>query len=90
MWSVLEKKTVIKSLNKAPQVVLRRYEAWKRIIELEGPRGLKLIKGFHDEKLAGKWRGYRSSRLGLQWRVIYRVEKDVLEVYVFEINPHEY
>jgi hypothetical protein len=31
-----------------------------------------LIKGFHDEALSGQWAGHRSSRLGIQWRVIYR------------------
>jgi toxin HigB-1 len=40
------------------------------------PMGLRLIKGFHDEALAGGWKGCRSSRLGDQWRVIYRVMAD--------------
>jgi len=31
------------------------------------------IKGFHDEALPDEWKGHRSSRPGLQWRVIYRV-----------------
>lgn len=90
MWAVLEKKTVTKGLRRTPRPVLVRYEAWKRIVELEGPAGLRLIKGFHDEALKGPWQGYRSSRLGLQWRVIYKVERDRLEVYVVEVNPHEY
>ena len=63
---------------------------WKRIIELEGPQGLQLIKGFRDESLKGNWKGYRSSRLNRQWRVIYKVTKKLCEVYVFNINPHEY
>ena len=90
MWVVFEKKIVQKSLKKAPNEVLKRYEAWKRIVELSGPQGLRLIKGFHDEALKGDWKGYRSSRLGIQWRVIYKVEKDILEIYVFEINAHKY
>ncbi len=90
MWQIFEKKTVQKTIKKAPKDVLKKYETWKRIVELSGPQGLKKIKGFHDEVLAGKWKGFRSSRLGLQWRVIYKFEKGLLEVYVFEINPYKY
>lgn len=90
MWTVYEKKIVRKMIKRMPRDVLIRYEAWKRIVELEGPNGLKIIKGFHDEALKGKRKGFRSSRLGIQWRVIYKVNKDYLAVYVFEINPHKY
>lgn len=90
MWGIYEKKSVRKVLKRMPKDVLIRYEAWKRIVEFQGPGGLRLIKGFHDEALKGKWRGYRSSRLGLQWRVIYKIQKDYYKVYVFEINPHKY
>lgn len=90
MWQILEKKTVTRALRRTPRPVLVRYEAWKRIVELEGPKGLRLIKGFHDEALKGEWRGHRSSRLGLKWRVIYAVKREHLEVYVVEVNPHEY
>jgi len=90
MWQVFEKKSVAKVVRRAPREVRVRYEAWKRIVELEGPPGLRLVKGFHDESLKGEWKGLRSSRLGLQWRVIYEVEKEALRVYVLEVNPHEY
>ena len=90
MFKVYEKKVVGKSLKKAPQEVIKRYEAWKRIVEVSGPQGLRLIKGFHDESLRGDWKGFRSSRLGIQWRVIYIIEKGLLEVHVFEVNPHKY
>ncbi len=90
MWQIFEKKSVARALRRAPREIRVRYEAWKRIVELEGPAGLRLMKGFHDEALRGQWKGKRSSRLGKQWRVIYEVEKDVLLVYVFEVNPHEY
>jgi addiction module RelE/StbE family toxin len=90
MWSVFEKRSLERSFRKVPKEVLARYEAWKRIVELQGPQGLREIKGFHDESLRGTWQGFRSSRLGLQWRVIYRIEKSHLEVHVMEVNPHEY
>jgi addiction module RelE/StbE family toxin len=51
---------------------------------------LRAIKGFHDEALAGEWKGYRSSGLGLQWRVIYRVVADALLVQIIQVTPHDY
>lgn len=90
MWGIFEKRAVAKVLKKAPREVVVRYEAWKRIVELGGPDGLRAVKGFHDESLKGQWKGFRSSRLGIKWRVIYLVEREALEVYVIEVNPHEY
>ena len=90
MWVIYEKRPVLKVLDRLPSDVLLKYEAWKRIVELEGPVGLRSIKGFHDESLKGEWKGYRSSRLGKKWRVIYTVAKGQLEVYVVEVMPHTY
>jgi mRNA-degrading endonuclease YafQ of YafQ-DinJ toxin-antitoxin module len=52
--------------------------------------GIRLIAGFHDEALAGKWKGSRSSRLGDQWRVIYRVVPEHLTYYIESVTPHDY
>jgi len=90
MYTLLEHKDVIKILKKLPKEILKNYVAWKRIVELEGPQGLKFIKGFHDEALKGDWKGFRSSRLNRQWRVIYKADHEALEVYIIEINPHTY
>lgn len=90
MWTIFENKTLIKTLRKTPIDVIKHYELWKRIVELEGVQGLKLIRGFHDEALKGQWEGYRSSRLTRQWRVIYKAEKKLLEIYVIDVNPHNY
>jgi addiction module RelE/StbE family toxin len=90
MYTVLEHKEVIKTLKKIPVEIQKNYLAWKRIVELEGPQGLRLIKGFHDEALKGGWQGFRSSRLSRLWRVVYRVDKDQLIVYVVEVNAHRY
>jgi addiction module RelE/StbE family toxin len=43
----------------------------------------------NDEALAGQWKGFRSSRLSGQWRVIYRVEKDEVAVYVVRASAHD-
>ena len=90
MWIILEQKSVVKTIRRLPLDVGVKYEAWKRIVELEGPKGLRQIKGFHDEALKGEWKGFRSSRLGKKWRVIYLIVKDQLEVFVIEVNPHAY
>lgn len=90
MWTIFEKKSVVKKLKKVPSEILDKYEAWKRIVELAGPMGLRVIKGFHDEALKGDWKGYRSSRLGIQWRVIYLRDDQKLEVFVIEVTPHKY
>ena len=73
MWGIYEHRQLQKSMAKAPKEIVKRYEKWKDIVQVSGPQGLRLIKGFHDENLKGEWQGYRSSRLGLQYRVIYQV-----------------
>ena len=90
MWRVLEHGRVDRQLAKAPREVLQRYEKWKDIASISGPPGVRLIRGFHDEALHGEWRGFRSSRLGDQWRVIYRVASKELAYRVESITPHDY
>lgn len=91
MWQIEEHRLIKKQLPRtAPTEVLRRYENWKDIVRASGPQGLRYLKGFHDEALAGKWIGFRSSRLGLKWRVIYRVVANVLQVFVVQVTPHDY
>ena len=90
MWRIEEHRRVDKQITAVPKEVLKRHEKWKDIAAISGPPGLRLIKGFHDENLAGQWRGYRSSRLGLQWRVIYRVVTGDLLFQVASITAHDY
>lgn len=90
MWDVYEHKRVEKSLAAAPAEVQKRYEKWKDIVTISGPQGLRQIRGFNDEALSGKWKGFRSSRLNLQYRVIYRVEKNKVLIQVEKVTPHDY
>jgi addiction module RelE/StbE family toxin len=69
---------------------LKRYEKWKDVVIYSGVRGLRQIKGFRDEALRGEWNSYRSSRLNLQYRVIYEVNEDVVSVYVINVTAHDY
>lgn len=90
MWHIYEHKDISKYFRKIPLQVKKKYELWKDLIFRHGPSILKEFPGFHDEKLKGERRGQRSSRLSLQYRVIYSVEKDMVAVYVLEITPHKY
>lgn len=90
MWTVLEAKDAAKAIDKLPPQVAEKYAIWCAIVRQSGPQGLRLIKSFHDEKLAGRLAHLRSSRLSLQWRVIYSVKADVVTVHVEGINPHKY
>jgi len=91
MWQIEEHRRVDRQLSGfVPIEVLKRYEKWKDIVRISGPVGLRAIKGFHDEALSGEWKGYRSSRLGIQWRVIYRVIANVLQIHVVQVTAHDY
>ncbi|HET7267730.1 MAG TPA: type II toxin-antitoxin system mRNA interferase toxin, RelE/StbE family [Oleiagrimonas sp.] len=92
MWRILEHRQADKELSsgRVPLVILKRYEKWKDIAMLSGPQGLRAIRGFHDEALPGEWKGFRSSRLNEQWRVIYCVEADVMTVQVVRVTAHDY
>jgi len=89
MWRIEEHQRIDKQVDAVPNEVLKRYEKWKDIASISGPPGLRLIKGFHDESLSGRWKGYRSSRLGMHWRLIYRVVAQELLFQVASITAHE-
>jgi plasmid maintenance system killer protein/DNA-binding XRE family transcriptional regulator len=68
----------------------KKVRTWKNLIFRHGPDKLREFPGFHDEKLIGDLLGQRSSRLNIQYRVIYEVEKQSVTVFVIEITPHVY
>ena len=90
MWEVFEHRQVQKRMRKLPDEIVKRYEKWKDVVEFSGPAGLRLIRGLRDESLRGRWNGHRSSRLGDQYRVIYRIEKKRLYVMVVDVTAHDY
>ena len=90
MWRIEEHRRVDKQLSGASREILKRYEKWKDIAMRSGPPGLRLIRGFNDEALSGKWDGHRSSRLGLQWRLIYLTVPDQQLFQVVTVTPHDY
>ena len=90
MWVILEHKRTARQLKKLLEEILKRYQKWKDIVEVSGPPGLKMIRGFRDEALSGEWKNHRSSRLNEQYRVIYHVEQDSVLVEVVSVTPHDY
>ncbi len=90
MWEIYEHRKAVRQLEALPIDVLKRYEKWKDIVSISGPDGLRQVRGFRDEALRGEWRGHRSSRLNVQYRVIYKIEKDLILVQVVNVTPHDY
>lgn len=90
MWHIEEHHDVEKVCRKLPQEIVKKYELWKSIVFRHGPEKLREFPGFYDEKLKGNRQRQRSSRLSLQYRVIYVVEREIVTVLVLEITPHRY
>jgi toxin HigB-1 len=90
MWQIREDRKAAKVVDKLPPQVAKKYAFWCAVVRQSGPAGLRSLKSFHDEKLAGELAHLRSSRLSLQWRVPYRVEADVVAVFVERVTPHVY
>ncbi len=90
MWRIEEHCRVDKQVAAVPRDILKRHEKWKDIAMLSGPPGLRLITGFHDEALSGEWKGHRSSRLGVQYRIIYRTVPQQQLLQVVSITAHDY
>jgi len=90
MWHIKEHRNIDKTIAKLPVQVIKKYELWKDIVFRHGPDKLKEFPGFHDEQLKGDLKGKRSSRLNIQYRVIYVVENEIVSVFVIDITPHKY
>jgi len=90
MWAVYEHRRIMKKSGSFPIEISKRYEKWKDIVTISGPQGLRRIRGFRDEALLGEWLGCRSSRLGLKYRVIYRIQNRQVLVQVIDLTTHDY
>ena len=90
MWHIREHHKLNKVIAKLPLQVVKKYELWKSIVFRHGPDKLRDFPGFHDEKLKGDREGQRSSRLNIQYRIIYSIEKEVVTIYVIDITTHKY
>ena len=77
----MEERDAAKTLDRLQPHLAEKYAFWRAVVRQSGPGALRGIKSFHHEKLAGKLAHLRSSRLNQQWRMLYRVEADVVAVY---------
>ncbi|MCH8174173.1 MAG: type II toxin-antitoxin system mRNA interferase toxin, RelE/StbE family [Proteobacteria bacterium] len=90
MWRIYEHKDLVSQKRRLPLEIRKKYEKWKDIVSISGPQGLRLIRGFRDKALRGDWKGFRSSRLSTQYRIIYKIEKDMILIKVMRISAHDY
>lgn len=90
MWQILYHRNAVKRIKKLPPHIREKLDVWIEIARHDGPAGLKSFTGFNDEALSGDWKGYRSSRLSRQYRVIYSQDKKVLRVFVVDVTAHDY
>lgn len=90
MWHIFEHKDINKTIKKVPPQVAKKYELWKSLVFRHGPQILKEFPGFNGELLKGDRKGQRTSRLSLQYRVIYKIDNEIVTVYVVEITPPKY
>lgn len=89
MWKIQYHRQAVKQIKKLPPQVLEKLDVWVEVATLEGINGLKEFPAFNDEALSGVWKGYRSSRLNLQYRVIYSSDKDILRILVVDVTAHD-
>jgi len=90
MWTIELNRKVSKSLKKLPYDVQVNFDIWADAAAVEGPQELRQVAGFRDEALKGIWKGYRSSRLSKQYRVIYQVRKEIVSILVIDVSAHDY
>jgi toxin HigB-1 len=92
LMDVVDLSKVKKLLKKTPIEVIKRLQRWIKYVETIGLLETRKIPGLHDEPLLGKWKGFRSVRLGKKWRVIYKhnKEKGINIALIEEVTPHDY
>jgi addiction module RelE/StbE family toxin len=90
MWIVEIAKSADKELKKAPLTIRESFDAWKNLIEQNGPTSVHKINGYWDHALKGEWKGARSSSLNEQWCVFYLVEGRSVRILILKITPHDY
>src|SRR5262245_55569026 len=89
---VVLSKLVQKQLQKVPEHIVVKLQAWVEAVEHDGLEEVRKIPGFHDEPLRGLRTGQRSIRLSRAYRAIYEIRTDGVIQFasVEEVNKHEY
>jgi proteic killer suppression protein len=90
-YEVVLTRRAAKQLDRMPIYVVRKLEAWRELVEVEGLPEAQKIPGFHDEPLRGIRAGQRSVRLSRAYRAIYRkIEAKIVLILIEEVNKHVY
>ncbi|MCP3679902.1 MAG: type II toxin-antitoxin system mRNA interferase toxin, RelE/StbE family [Gammaproteobacteria bacterium] len=95
IYKVNLSKQAKKNIDKAPDYIAIKFQAWVEAVAEEGLMVVRKRKGYHDEPLKGERRGQRSIRLSRAYRAIYEIKKmdgrEYLQfIEVKEVNKHEY
>lgn len=93
-YQVYMSKSAEKGLEKVPQYIAIKLQAWVLDVEERGLEEVRKISGYHDEPLKGKRTGERSIRLSRAFRAIYVVDEkkwiSIVKITIQEVNKHEY
>ena len=91
-WKIYEHHDIEKHIRnkRIPKEIVKKYTIWKTIVTMNGPYALRKFPGLNDEALRGDRKGQRSSRLNIQYRVVYKIIDNEIVVKVIEITPHKY
>ncbi len=50
--------------------------------------GQKLAEKYHDHGLTGNYKGFRECHIEPDWLLVYRIDHDVLELFLFRTGTH--
>lgn len=79
-----------KQLEKVPEHIRIKVQAWTWSVMEAGLRQTQQSPGLHDEPLKGGRAGQRSIRLNRSYRLIYRVIEKQIHIELLEVHKHEY
>jgi len=92
MWRVQWDRTVQKQILKLPFSMVGSFYDWVHAVEQLGMERVRVLPGYHDEKLKGPLRGLRSVRISKTYRVLYyETEQGLVKVArITRISKHDY
>jgi proteic killer suppression protein len=90
MTKIVVSKLAEKQISKLPKHIKEALQYWAEAVERQGISEIRKLKGYHDEPLKGDRKGQRSIRLNKAYRAIYVERVESIEIFIIEVNKHEY
>jgi len=90
MSQVIINKKAQKQIEKLPEHIVRKLQKWAEDVEKFGIEEIRVIPGYHDERLKWGRSGQRSIRLSKTYRAFYIEHDDTIVIEVIEVNKHDY